>query len=1093
MYFCFLNVFNVLRKYYYIIFILLFCFQNVANAQFYNGLQMNFGKNRLQFNNFVWQYYRLPKVDVYFYQNGDELAKQAVRVVQEKLPDLSYFFQYELKQRIIVVVYNKLTDFRQSNIGLVTGNLQYNIGGVTHIIDNKVFVYYDGNRQNFEAQITKALAQIFLNEMVYGTDFKTRLANSTLIAFPEWYMKGLVSYLSEDWTPEIDNHVRDGILCGGYEKFNTLSGEDATYAGHSIWYFIAARYGKAVIPNIVYLTKVSKNIDAGFMYVLGTSLKYLSFDWLNFYDEWYYKLDKSRVLPTDKIIIKRAKKNTVYQQVKVNPTHTNQIAYQTNQMGKVKIWLQDINTGKKTKILRRGHKLEQIVDYTNPVLCWHPQGTILTYTNEYHGKVFLNFYDLKTKETTQKKLIDIHKVLNYDYSSDGFKIVMSVTRKGHSDIVIYNVVGNSFETITNDVADDLDPHFIENNKKIIFASNRDSNLISVNDSMIISTGKYDLYSYDLNRDNVLTRFTDTPNDNEREPFEIKTNEFLCTTDHNGINNFAIAHYDSTIESIDTVIHYRHFTELNTTSNFKRNIENYNYYKGNLTPVFLYNSRYYATLLNVDNYSEPLHLTNTIYKKNWLNSNIFQDSISTTKEPKIKLHDTIVTPEINLLEIDTNNININDYKFTRNVSTIQGHLPEIDTSVSVTKNNEEVFQQKQRLYFISFYNNYIVNQIDFGFLNSSYQTFTGGAVYYNPGFNLLFKIGTNDLFEDYKITGGFRFAGNFDSNEYLLSVENLKKRMDKQIIFHRQSFLNSTGYSLIKTHTHNLLYILNYPFSQVSTIKLTPSLRYDKNVTLSTDFQTLNDSDLYKYWGGLKLEYIFDNTISLGTNIYNGTRSKVFGEFYRQVNEKKSDLFVLGFDFRHYQKIHRNMIWASRLAGSTSFGHSLLMYYLGSVDNWINLSTRIETFDKSVPIDYSKNYVYQTLATNMRGFTQNIRNGNNFVVMNNEIRWPIVRYFANRPINSNFFENFQVVGFYDVGSAWSGKSPQDKANSYNTNVYNNGPVTVIIHKDSAPFVMGYGFGVRSKILGYFVRADMAWGIDGDVRLPKIFYLSLNLDF
>ncbi len=44
---------------------------------------------------------------------------------------------------------------------------------------------------------------------------------------------------------------------------------------------------------------------------------------------------------------------------------------------------------------------------------------------------------------------------------------------------------------------------------------------------------------------------------------------------------------------------------------------------------------------------------------------------------------------------------------------------------------------------------------------------------------LFKIGANDLFEDYKITGGFRLSPDFDANEYLLSFENLKKRLDKQ--------------------------------------------------------------------------------------------------------------------------------------------------------------------------------------------------------------------------------------------------------------------------------------------------------------------------
>ena len=63
----------------------------------------------------------------------------------------------------------------------------------------------------------------------------------------------------------------------------------------------------------------------------------------------------------------------------------------------------------------------------------------------------------------------------------------------------------------------------------------------------------------------------------------------------------------------------------------------------------------------------------------------------------------------------------------------------------------------RIYEPSFYNNYIATQIDFSFLDNSYQVYSGGAPYFNPGVNLLTKFGTVDLFEDYRITGGFRFS------------------------------------------------------------------------------------------------------------------------------------------------------------------------------------------------------------------------------------------------------------------------------------------------------------------------------------------------
>ena len=57
---------------------------------------------------------------------------------------------------------------------------------------------------------------------------------------------------------------------------------------------------------------------------------------------------------------------------------------------------------------------------------------------------------------------------------------------------------------------------------------------------------------------------------------------------------------------------------------------------------------------------------------------------------------------------------------------------------------------------------------------------------------------------------------------------------------------------------------------------------------------------------------------------------------------------------------------------------------------------------------------------MRGYNQNIANGNNAFVMNSEFRFPLFSTLINRPINNAFLRNFQVVQFLDLGSAWNGK-------------------------------------------------------------------------
>ena len=131
---------------------------------------MSFGKNRIQHNDFVWQFYRFKKIDIYFYQGGNELAKYVSKYAEVKVDEFENYFEYALDKRIIFVAFNSLSDFRQSNLGLVTEDEQYNIGGTTKIIDNKVFIYFEGDHKKLDEQISGAIAEILINEYLIGSD-----------------------------------------------------------------------------------------------------------------------------------------------------------------------------------------------------------------------------------------------------------------------------------------------------------------------------------------------------------------------------------------------------------------------------------------------------------------------------------------------------------------------------------------------------------------------------------------------------------------------------------------------------------------------------------------------------------------------------------------------------------------------------------------------------------------------------------------------------------------------------------------------------------------------------------------------------------
>lgn len=1066
-------------------------------AQFYNGLQMSFGKNRVQYINFYWQYYRFDKFDTYFYVGGKELAEYTAEYASTRIGELEYKLEYALERRIVFIIYNKHTDFKQSNIGLITGKQEYNIGGQTKIINNKVFLFFEGNHHKLKQQIDAAITEVILREMLFGGSIKDRLTNTALLNLPLWYEKGLISFYSKKWDLSIENKIKDGILTDKYKKINRLKANDAVYAGHSFWKYISDNYGDAVVSNVVYLTRLSKNVDNGFMFVLGIPLKDLLLDWFEYYKTKFNEENIGKNIPETEKLLKRTKKKRVYQQLKISPDD-NYIAYTTNELGKYIVWIYNTQTHKRKRIFSKGNKLEQITDYSYPILAWHPSGKFLSIITEQKGKMFLSYYILSTKKIETQELFYIDKYLDFSYSDDGLFFVFSGINHGHTDIYVHSVAANSNKKITNDVADDLNPRFINNSNDIIFSSNRIADTLPLDKKNSVQTSDfYDLFIYNYkDKSNKLTRLSNSPYFDEFKPFEIKNNTFSYLSDENGIINRQLIKIDSTISFIDTSIHYRYFTKHYNLSNYSTNVLDYNVNKntGRYGEIIFNKKRYhlFTDYLNTKENSFSGDYKNTKFRDLYKQYLINKDSV--TKEGDYYYEqepDSLVITPKQYLNIDSSFVDINNYIFEFEKKKF---LLNINDSLGEQEDSAGFQLPKQLVYFTNFYTNTLVNQIDFGFLNSSYQAFTGGAVYFNPGFNVFTKIGVVDLFEDYKITGGIRFSPDFQSNEYLISLVNLKKQMDKKIIFHRQSFENSTQYFISKTHSHELMYILKYPFSQVSAVRATETIRYDRTSYLSTDYVNLDKKANSRVWNGLKVEYIYDNTFNRGLNLYNGTRLKVFGEFYKQIDKEiNSNFFVVGADVRNYLKIHRDLIWANRFAASSSFGNSLLIYYLGGVDNWINLSSKVRTFDNSIRVDTDKNYVYQTLATNMRGFTQNIRNGNNFAVINSEIRWPIIKYFANRPLNSGFLNNFMIIGFADIGSAWTGLTPYSGNNAYNQEVITNGPITVIIDKGKEPIVAGYGFGLRTRLLGYYVRADWAWGIENNVILPRIFYLSLNLDF
>lgn len=1070
-------------------------------AQFYQGTNMEFGKNRVQYREFTWFYYPSDHFEVYYYIGGEPLAQYTLLSCETNLKDIESFFDYTLDDKIQVLSYLNQSEFRQSNIGIVSDD--FNIGGSAKIIGSKMFTWFEGSHDKLDIQVRENIARVLFSQLMYGGDWKDVLKSSTLLSVPKWYEEGVVAYAAKGMSTECDTYVRDLVRNGNFKSFNRLEGKEATFAGQAFWHFVSEVYGQNVIPNIIFMAQASRNVESGFLYVLGLDLQELSEEFLKFYKD---KAATARleILPSDKpmpedgnrsklkqwkslqrtigdIKIKQ-KSHYQYSQFCLSPNNKN-IAYVTNELGQFRIWIYDIDSEKSKCILKRDHKLDRIVDESFPILAWHPSGEILTYVYESKDDVWIGNYDLNERNHVTKVIFQVEKVIDMSYSDDGKRMIFSAVNKGQTDLYLYQVIGNNLEQLTRDVWDDMHPKFIENGTKVIFSSDRLDDTLRTEVPLSEYNHLRDIFIFDLEtRSKILSRITTTSNVHEDFPAPYSEKHYTYLANASGYSNRYLATIDSSISAIDTTIHYRYFTITNPLSGWHRDIIDYefNQSSGDYLVSFHKRSRPWVSLgnkLNDRGFSE----TNGSSLNNTKASSEIQSDV-------LKLsQDTLMDGEVNIDKYVFEDER-KDYSYEKE----SVRVVEIGTDKSKVANDSlaPFTVPRSRNYRLNFSaDKAVFLQVGNSFLNPIYQQFTGTPSSISPGFSFFNQFGISDLFEDYKIVGGFRFNLSFDNLEYGISFENIKDKLDKRIIFSRQTQRVFENLDTYKIQSNDIAYSIKYPFSEVSSLRFRADYRIDQRVHQSRELVSLASPNITEMFAAVKLEYIFDNSINKGLNLYNGTRFKAWIERYQQLDlRKRSDVNIIGFDGRWYKRIHRSMIAAFRIAGTSSFGAEKVMNYFGGVDNWM-----MQKIDEGTPIDSTIPYRFQSFIGPVRGFYVNARNGNSAVVANAEIRLPLFRYLLNRPIKSDFVENFQVVTFLDAGSAWTGFNPYADENFFNrTEVYKK-PIRVTITNNREPFVYGYGFGMRSRILGYFVRADWAWGVDDGRILDRVFYLSLNLDF
>jgi hypothetical protein len=1080
----------------------------------------NFGKNRIQYRQFDWVYLSGENFDVYYYDSRKAVAQEALEYLEGEFDRITDLIGYPPYFKTKVFLYNSLSDLRQSNVGL--NHNVFNVGGETEFIKPYVEVAHLGTAQEFKDELLFQISDLMINEMMFGGNLKDMFQSSILMNLPDWFVDGASLYVARGWSMEMDDYLRQLMAARKARRATKLTGKEAGLVGQSMWNFIAEKYGKSSVANILNYTRVTRNEEKSILITLGITLKQLIAEWRKFYTEMEVAVNKSYQNPQDSnSFTQQHNKTTEFTTVKVSPDGRS-IAYAENDRGRYIVKVRSLENGREKTIISGGSKvIKQRVDYRLPLLAWADANT-LGVIGVKNGEYIFWLYDFTTKTKIPRELERFSNVRSFDFSSNGRLVILSADFEGKSDLFLMSAKRNRApRRLTNDIYDDLDPTFIPNSNRIVFSSNRTSDTLRANIKLQFEqlTNNYNLFIYDLDSTKfLLTRVTNTLS-KDHSPRALDENNFYYLSDQRGIVNLfkfnkttgiysQVTNYASSIKDYDLNFSSNTLSMV-MTKNLKENIfvdRAFNINRQVFTPATRRKDLQQARVIR-DRRRQQQEEDKSMSIKDLLNSRL--------KEAQPR-RDSAALPSdsVQVIQKDTIAVPVEAPVTPDSLTTKRESLKDLVNTDNYVFEDEAVKQSQPEESFLTRFmktreKSRITGPFPYESKFSSNNLVTSLVVDPLRGLGISIETQMNDMLENYRFFGGLMTSvdlrnGDFYAEfQYLKSLIDFSARVDRRGIRWKAEPLEDGVQPNLYHYSLNRIEVsASLPLSDRIRFTLKPFGALARSVSLGpADYPTTppTGDPINNMYAGIKSELVYDNSVSTGLNLIEGTRGKISFTHHQGLQNEDLSFSQASIDIRHYQKIYKEIVFAVRGYGGTFFGRAPKKYLLGGMDNWFFNSTRKDgrtSEGEPNPLGYpgeNQDILFVEFATSLRGFDYATLFGNSVLMANAEFRVPLIRALSSGPISSNFLRNMQFIAFYDIGTSWSGKPPFNSENSVSYEEIVNGPFKAQLKNYLNPWLYSYGLGMRTVMLGYYMKFDLAWPVENyEVSKPR-FYVTLGFDF
>jgi Tol biopolymer transport system component len=1036
-----------------------------------------FGKNKVQYKEFKWYYIQTKHFDIYFSQNGANLAEFTSQAAEEALVSIQKSFNYRINNRIAIIVYNSQNDFQETNI--TDQYLSEGIEGFTELFKNRVVIQFMGSYKKLRHLIHHELVHAVMNDMFYGGSVQNIIANNISINVPLWFSEGMAEYQALEWDVDTDMFIRDAAISEYLPDVQRLDGYFAYRGGQSVFYYIAEKYGKEKIGELINKVKSTGNVEEALKSSIGLNLKEFNERWKKDVKQKYWPDIAIRKDPDEfsKRLTDNREGDGSYNMSPALSPQGDKIAFLTNRNYYFDLYLMSAIDGKIIKKLVEGNRTADFeeLNILTPGLSWSPDGKRIALSAKSSGYdvIYLIDIDTKDKETLPIQLEGIKSV---NWSPDGKHIAFIGHTARQSDVYLFNLETKELTNLTYDVFTDTDPAWSLDGKMIYFSSDRGDYLSSnqIRDDFKIynfNYGSFDIYRLSI-ESRTIDRITNMPESDQTSPVVGHNgNEILFISDVNGINNiFKLSlqanSEDDNIESnqnspIPVTNSLNGLYQLSVSNDGKK-----------LAFTSLYQAAYNIFLMNnpFESKTDLSELQPTLY-------------ISQLKSGSLN-ESPVIENEVSIKDTGSTSVNLDFYTGNFIDSTkVYGDSVQIDfhnyvfgTRIVPSSDSSIIADEKFNL------TDNLDAQGDYR-VNKYKTTFSPDIIYANAGYSSLYGLlGTtiisfSDVLGNHRLIGVTSLQIDLKNSDYGLAYYYLPERINYGIeAFHTARFV-----FLSRGDRANLFRFRNFGASLSASYPINRFYRIDAGLSwLNVSQENLDNI----FEPSDKASFIIPTLSLVKDNVLWGYTSPFDGSRYRfdvlgnpGLGNKKLSFYSFLGDYRRYYHLWTDYSFGFRLSGGYSGGNNPQRFFIGGIENWINRS--FATID--IPLESATDFAFLTAALPLRGYNYAEQIGTKYALMNLELRFPLIKYLVTGALPI-LFSNIHGVAFIDVGSAWN--------NSRDLRFFQRNEYGDIVSRD---LLMGTGFGARIFFLYFLMRFDVAWAYNVDSFSKPKFYFSLGADF